>query len=116
MNFIFPLKYAAVLSRDTFVMKTFTEEGFKLDILNHKLRLPWVTFENLIADQIMEFSYIQTELPILTKQVFISIYLFIYLLLLTPVLEQASPERNVHVTRRNRRVTRKTTGTGVKRN
>ena len=102
-----------MLSKDTFVMQTFTEEGFKLDILNHKLRLHWVTFENLIADQI-----IQTELPILTKQVFIyiSIYLFIYISILTPVLEQASAERNVHVTRRNRRVTRKTTGTGVKRN
>ena len=108
-----------MLSKDTFVMQTFTEEGFKLDILNHKLRLHWVTFENLIADQI-----IQTELPILTKKVFIYIYLFIYIYIhiyiyisiLTPVLEQASAERNVHVTRRNRRVTRKTTGTGVKRN
>ena len=55
-------------------MQTFTEEGFKLGILNHKLRLHWVTFENLIADQI-----IQTELPILTKKVFIYIYYFIYL-------------------------------------
>ena len=100
-----------MLSKDTFVMQTFTEEGFKLDILNHKLRLHWVTFENLIADQI-----IQTELPILTKKVFIYIYQYIYISIPTPVLEQASAERNVHVTRRNRRVTRKTTGTGGKRN
>ena len=63
-----------MLSKDTFVMQTFTEEGFKLDILNHKLRLHWVTFENLIADQI-----IQTELPILTKKVFIYIYIYLFI-------------------------------------
>ena len=67
-----------MLSKDTFFMQTFTEEGFKLDILNHKLRLHWVTFEDLIADQI-----IQTELPILTKKVFIYLYLFIYLYIYT---------------------------------
>ena len=80
-----------MLSKDTFVMQTFTEEGFKLDILNHKLRLHWVTFENLIADQI-----IQTELPILTKKVFIYIYLFIYLYIYQLLLQSWNkPVQNV---------------------